>query len=157
MVFGSNDWIFGQQQISENIVVTITLVKFNNSNNFVIVQKLFSGLNQALCETKEIEICGDGRFRQNRSLTNPHVWSLVDGPKSTYMDNSSLSHIARSLLPRNGLEASLSNRVMTSAPVSFNRAAALERLGQPSLSYPKWKVQMAAVNSFGGCFNLFGS
>lgn len=42
-----------------------------------------------------------------------------------------------------------------SAPVSFNRAAALVRLGQPSLSYPKWKVQMAAVNSFGGCFNSF--
>ena len=31
----------------------------------------------------------------------PQVWSLVEGPKSTYMFNLSLSHIAISLFPKN--------------------------------------------------------
>jgi hypothetical protein len=48
--------------------------------------------------------------------TYPHVWSFVAGPKSTYIPIFSPNHIPRSLLPRNGLDASLSSKVITSAP-----------------------------------------
>lgn len=67
----------------------------------------------------------------------PHVWSRVDGPQSTYICSRSPSHIARSLLPRYGFEASLSSRVMTSAPVSLRSSADRSRLGHPTLSQPK--------------------
>ena len=46
----------------------------------------------------------------------PHVWSLVEGPKSEYIPSLSASHIVRSLLPKYGREQSLSSNPITSAP-----------------------------------------
>lgn len=54
--------------------------------------------------------------KNNTFKTYPHVWSLVDGPKSEYIPSLSASHIVRSLFPRYGREQSLSRRPMTSAP-----------------------------------------
>ena len=54
----------------------------------------------------------------------PQVWSLVDGPKSTYIPSLSPSHMPRSLFPRKGFEASLSRSVITSASVTQNNSHA---------------------------------
>ena len=81
----------------------------------------------------------EGR-KKDSTVTNPQVWSLVEGPKSTYMPRRSPSHMPRSLLPRNGLEASLSSKVITSAPeervgggVSKMRDQSLHATGFPGL------------------------
>ena len=68
----------------------------------------------------------EGR-KKDSTVTNPQVWSLVEGPKSTYMPRRSPSHMPRSLLPRNGLEASLSSKVITSAPEERGGGGGLAR------------------------------
>ena len=61
-------------------------------------------------------VCVGGSNKCTNRNTHPQVCFLVAGPKSTYIPSLSPNHMPRSLLPRKGFEASLSNNVMRSAP-----------------------------------------
>ncbi len=65
-----------------------------------------------------------GRGRKDR--TYPQQCCRVEGPKSVYNPDFSDNHWAKSWLPRNGLDASLSSRATTSAPkIRIKYSAAL--------------------------------